>query len=159
MNSSNYLAHRLNEVLLEGRWIANTNFREQIELTTRDEAVRKIGALNSVAALTYHINYYLEGILNVFHGGTLEIRDKYSFDMPPIDASADWQNLIDRFTANAHEFTTCVEKMSGDRLNSVFVDEKYGSFSRNIEGVIEHSYYHLGQVVLIRKLIAGRASE
>jgi hypothetical protein len=34
-----------------------------------------------------------------------------------------------------------------------FIDEKYGTFLRNIEGVIEHSYYHLGQISLIRKMI------
>jgi hypothetical protein len=34
-----------------------------------------------------------------------------------------------------------------------FVDEKYGTLLRNIEGVIEHSYYHLGQIALIRKMI------
>jgi len=35
----------------------------------------------SIAALTFHINYYVAGVLNVFQGGKLEIRDKYSFDM------------------------------------------------------------------------------
>jgi hypothetical protein len=38
-------------------------------------------------------------------------------------------------------------------LDQPFVDEKYGSYLRNIEGVIEHSYYHLGQISLIRKMI------
>ena len=34
-----------------------------------------------------------------------------------------------------------------------FVDEKYGTFQRNIEAMIEHSYYHLGQIVLIKKML------
>jgi hypothetical protein len=38
-------------------------------------------------------------------------------------------------------------------LDAVFVDAKYGDYARNIEGVIEHSYYHLGQVVLVRKMV------
>lgn len=29
-----------------------------------------------------------------------------------------------------------------------------GSYLRNIEGVIEHSYYHLGQISLIKKMIS-----
>ncbi len=31
-----------------------------------------------------------------------------------------------------------------------------GDYLRNIDGMIEHSYYHLGQIVLIEKLILGK---
>ena len=43
--------------------------------------------------------------------------------------------------------------MPEEELSQGFVDEKYGTYSRNIDGMIEHSYYHLGQIVLIKKLI------
>ena len=32
--------------------------------------------------------------------------------------------------------------------------EKYGNYFRNLTGIIEHLHYHLGQIVLIKKLIA-----
>ena len=35
---------------------------------------------------------------------------------------------------------------------AIFVDEKYGSYERNLDVMIEHCYYHLGQVMLIKKL-------
>ena len=43
--------------------------------------------------------------------------------------------------------------MTEEDLNIDFVDEKYGTYSRNINGILEHSYYHLGQIVLIKKLV------
>lgn len=46
---------------------------------------------------------------------------------------------------NAEKFANHVESMSDEKLNKIFVDEKYGTYQRSIEGVIEHSYYHLGQ--------------
>ncbi|MFD2561183.1 DinB family protein [Aquimarina rubra] len=153
MTNSELIANRLKEVLLNGHWIANTNYQELIKSVTWKQATQKIDSLNTIAALTYHINYYLAGILNVFNGGTLEIRDKYSFDMPPITSENDWKQLIDEFLKNAEAFIFKVEKMSEQKLNAVFVDEKYGTYLRNIEGVIEHSYYHLGQISLIKKLI------
>ena len=147
------LAGRLREVLLSGKWIANTNFKEQITGISREQAIQKIGDLNSIAALTFHINYYLKGILNVFHGGQLEIRDKYSFEMPEIKSEADWDQLVTNFLNNAEAFVECVEQMHDEIFDQPFVDEKYGSYLRNIEGVIEHSYYHLGQISLLKKLI------
>ena len=41
------------------------------------------------------------------------------------------------------QFITHVETMDDTKLDAVFVDEKYGTYQQNIEGVIEHCYYHL----------------
>jgi hypothetical protein len=147
------IANRLREVLLNGKWIANTNFKEHILSISWQQAVQKIGNLNTIALLTFHINYYLGGILNVFNGGGLEIRDKYSFDLPEIKSEKDWNKLVGEFLSNAEMFANKIEQMEESMLDQPFVDEKYGSYLRNIEGVIEHSYYHLGQVSLIRKMI------
>ncbi|MGQ7855647.1 DUF1572 domain-containing protein [Pedobacter sp. WC2501] len=109
--------------------------------------------MNTIAAITYHINYYLAGILTVFNGGLLEIKDQYSFDLPPIHSEADWNKLASELFDNASVFAIAVEKMPDKKLNEIFVNEKYGTYLRNIEAVIEHIYYHLGQIVLIKKLI------
>jgi uncharacterized damage-inducible protein DinB len=152
-NRNTTLASRLREVLLDGHWIANTNYKKQLESINWKQAIKKVDNLNTIAALTFHINYYMEGLLNVFNGGKLEISDKYSFDLPEIKTEQDWNELLNRFLTNAEHFAGKVEQMDDAIFDQPFVDEKYGSYLRNIEGVIEHSYYHLGQVSLIRKMI------
>jgi len=150
------IANRLREVLLNGKWIANTNFKEQILSVSWEQAIQKVGHLNTIALLTFHINYYLGGLLNVFNGGKLEIKDKYSFDLPEIRSEKDWNKLVNDFLSNSEMFAKQVEQMDESMLDQPFADEKYGSYLRNIEGVIEHSYYHLGQVSLIRKMIVQK---
>lgn len=152
------IANRLREVLLNGKWIANTNFKEQVLSISWEQAIRKVDNLNTIALLTFHINYYIKGLINVFNGGHLEIRDKYSFDLPEIKSETDWNDLVNEFLNNAEMFADKVEQMSDKILDQPFVDEKYGSYSRNIEAIIEHSYYHLGQVSLIKKIITQRQS-
>ncbi len=66
----------------------------------------------------------------------------------------DWKILVDDFLSNSEKFANQVEQLPDNLLDEPFVDEKYGSYLRNIEGVIEHSYYHLGQVSLIKKMIS-----
>lgn len=153
MTRNTAIAGRLREVLLNGHWIANTNYKEQLLGISLQQAIQKVGSLNTIAALTYHINYYLEGLLNAFESGKLEISDKYSFDLPPIRSEADWNKLVAAFLANSEKFVRSVEQMDDTIFDQPFVDEKYGSYLRNIEGVIEHSYYHLGQISLIKKMI------
>ena len=153
MERTKALSNRAREVLLDGRWVANTNCKAQLENLNWEQATQKVGNLNTIAALTFHINYYLAGLIVVFQGGTLEIRDKYSFDLPPITSQADWEKLVKEFLENSETFVQEVAKLSDTILDKPFVQEKYGTYLRNIEGIIEHSYYHLGQISMLKKMI------
>ena len=157
MSLTTQIATQFREVLLNGTWIS-TNFKAQLSDVTWEQATTKVEDLNTIADLTFHINYYVAGVLNVFKGGGLEIRDKYSFDTPPIESPEDWEQLCNKFYADAEQFARAVEQMPEEKLMEGFVDEKYGNYYRNILGMIEHSYYHLGQVVLIKKLLGIKKS-
>ena len=153
MNQTTQIAKRFREVILDGLWVSNTNFKDQIADLTWKQATTQIDALNTIAALTFHINYYIKGVLNVFEGGTLDIRDRYSFDCPPINSQKDWDALRNEMWNNAEKFAALIKAMPDEKLDEVFVDKKYGTYRRNINGMIEHSYYHLGQITLIKKMM------
>jgi len=152
MSQSKQIGKQFRESQLNGTWIA-TNLKAEISELSWQEATTKIGSLNTIAALTFHLNYYVAGLVQVFEGGSLDIRDKYSFDCPPIESQADWEKLRNKSFADADRFAELVEKMPDTKLGEGFIDIKYGDYRRNIHGVIEHTYYHLGQIVLIKKLV------
>ena len=133
MGNSKQLANRVREVLLNGKWIANTNYKHSLSSLSWEQATTKIDSLNTIAALTYHINYYTAGVLNVFEGGKLEIRDKYSFDVPEIKSQEDWEKLLNEKWSTVEKFAKHVELMSDEQLAANFVNEKYGTYQRNIE--------------------------
>ena len=153
MTRSLQIAGSLREVLIYGRWIANTNYKDQLQSLNWQQATQQVKNLNTIAALTFHNNYYLAGILSAFETGKLEISDQFSFDLPPIQSENDWNDLVTEFLRNAETFANKVEQLDDMEFDQVFFDEKYGTLLRNIEGVIEHSYYHLGQISLIKKII------
>lgn len=151
MKSTVEIANRFREVILNGTWIANTNFKDQLENLDWKIAVSPVQNLNTIAALAQHIHYYINGINQVFKGGTLDIKDKFSFDFPSIHSQEQWNSFLTRFWNDAEEFASLVEQMPVEKLDEGFVEVQYGTYKRNIEAMIEHSYYHLGQIVLIKK--------
>ena len=153
MENANQLSRRFRDVFLEGKWIANTNYQELLADLDWQQATTKIGSLNTIALLTFHIDYYLGGVLQVLQGGELTIRDKFSFDCPPIASEADWQQLRQGLLDRAETFAQILETLTEDQLSQPFVREEYGNYWRNIEGMIEHGYYHMGQISLLKKLI------
>jgi hypothetical protein len=153
LSTPKQLAARLREVYLSGTWIANTNYQAQLSNIKWEDAIYTNGQHNSIALLAFHINYYIDGLIQVLNGGDLLIKDKYSFDTPPITCEEDWQKLLTSFLHNAETFAQKVESLDEDQLNKPFIDIKYGTYLRNIEGVIEHGYYFLGQISLLRKMV------
>lgn len=156
MSTTSQLSKRFREVLLDGKWIANTNFKEQLSDVTWEQATTKIDSLNTIAMLTFHIDYYIAGLVNVFEGGDLEIKDKFSFDLPPIESQEQWEAWLNKLWNDSEKFAILLEQMPDSKLDEVFVDEKYGTYLRNIDGMIEHAYYHLGQITLIKKMILSK---
>lgn len=157
MTRSEFLAGRLREVFLTGTWIANTNYRQQLGAIPWQTGIARIQNLNTIAQLTFHIHYYVKGLLEVLKGGELTIHDKYSFDLPPITSESMWKVLVEEFLHDAEAFADRVEQLDDALLDQPFVQEKYGTYLRNIEGVIEHSYYHLGQIALLHKILLQRS--
>ena len=153
MNKTEQLANRLREIILNGTWIANTNFKDQLENLDWEIAISKFESLNTISVLAQHVHYYVNGIKNVFNGGPLEIRDQYSFDFPAIKSQKEWNTFLTKFWMDATNLAELIEQLPDEKLNQSFVDAKYGTYQRNIDGMIEHSYYHLGQIVLIKKIL------
>lgn len=153
MKSTDALASRFREVILNGTWIANTNYKQQLTGLPWQVATAKLEDINTIALLAQHIHYYIKGVKQVFEGGPLDIKDQYSFDFLPIESQAAWDAFLNLFWNDAEAFALLIEQLPEEKLSEPFVDEKYGTYLRNIDGMIEHCYYHLGQIVLLKKMI------
>lgn len=153
MKSTEEIASRFREIIFNGTWVANTNYKHQLADLDWETATKQFSSLNTIAVLAQHIHYYINGINNVFRGGSLDIKDIYSFDFPAIQSQKDWEVFLSKFWNDSEEFASLIEEMPNDKLEAVFVDAKYGTYRRNIDAMIEHSYYHLGQIVLLKKML------
>jgi hypothetical protein len=89
----------------------------------------------------------------VLHGEPLIASGKYSFDYPLIQCDEEWRKLLNKTCKDAEVFATLVQQLAEIKLGDTFSEEKYDSYAKNITGIIEHTHYHLGQIVLIKKLL------
>ena len=155
MNSTAQLAKHFREVYYGGNWTWS-NLKDQLADITWEEATTKIDSFNTIAALTYHIDYFVVAINNVLKGTPLNSKDELSFDHPPINSKEDWEKLLRSVWENADAFVKLVEQLPDSKLEEIFVHEKYGIYYRNLLGLIEHTHYHLGQIAIIKKLVRNQ---
>ena len=146
------IAKHFRDVHFGGNWTA-VNIKDTLADISWQLAITKIHNLNTIAALLFHINYYVSVVLKVLQGEPLNASDKFSFDLPPINSADDWQKLVTKTMAEAELFAGQIEKLDDSNLFENFSDPKYGDYYRNLHGIIEHTHYHLGQIVLIKKIL------
>jgi len=152
MQLPHQLAKHIRGVYFGGNWTA-VNLKDTLADVTLEQAVHKAEGIHSIMALTFHIGYFVEGTNDVLRGGELTIRDKFSFDHPTLRTEEHWRTFVDHTLTQGEEFATLVEKLSAEKLLEDFTDPKYGTYQSNLLGTIEHNHYHLGQIVVLKKLL------
>jgi hypothetical protein len=152
MNLPAQIAKHLRDVHFGGNW-TTSNLKDNLADVTWQQATTHVYSFNTIATLVYHINYYVSEVAKVLQGEPLTASDKYSFNTPLIQSDEDWQNLLNKTWSDAEKFASLIEQLPPEKLSKNFTDEKYGSYYRNLLGIIEHTHYHLGQIALIKKII------
>ena len=152
MNTTKQITKHLRELYFGENWTC-VNFKDTLADIMWYEATTKCQEFNTITTLLFHSNYYINRVLKVLEGESLNASDEYSFDCPIISSQEEWEIFVHSALEEAERFAQEIEKMKESKLFEVFSEEKYGNYFRNLLGIIEHAYYHLGQIVLIKKMI------
>ncbi len=151
-HTTTQIANHLMQAYQGGNW-TSVSLKETLEGITWQQAIAQVEGLNSLATLLVHCAYYVSVAIKVLSTGVLEGKDTESFILPPIENQQHWEALVEKAFAEAEQLAGLIEKLPDTILGDDYTDAKYGSYYRNLHGMIEHLHYHLGQMVLIKKII------
>jgi len=84
MNTSKQIADHFRQVYFGQNW-TDVNLKDALANVDWRQATTKIGSLNTIAALVFHINYYVSPVLRVLNGKPLNEHDNLSFLLPSIN--------------------------------------------------------------------------
>ena len=80
-------------------------------------------------------------VIDVLEGKALSSHDKFSFSHPKITSEESWKDLLNDLFKSAKVLARHIEELSEDMLEKDFVDNKYGTYYDNLQGLIEHNHY------------------
>lgn len=146
------IAKHFRDIHFGGNW-TDVNLKDQLANVSWKQATTSVYSFHTVATLVFHMNYFVEAVMKVLQGGPLDAHDRFSFDLPHIESQEAWQELLDKTWGDATVLANLIEQLPENRLWETFSEERYGNYYRNLHGLIEHCHYHLGQIVLIGKII------
>lgn len=147
---SQHLSKHIKDVHFGGNW-TTSSLQEHLHDVNLEMALSKKEGMNTIAALCYHINYYIVAVTEVLKGGTLNASDAYSYNHPSFSTDEEWQVFKEKMWTDVNVFADLILQITDEQMWQPFVNEKYGNYYRNIQGIVEHTHYHLGQIVVIKK--------
>ena len=149
---TNDMARHVREMHFGNNW-SDVAMQEVLKDVTWQQALKKpILDANSIAELVFHLNFYLDYVHRDIKNDFMKFEQADTFKVPDIQSEADWQTLLQKTWEDAEAFAKTIEKIPNTQLHEV-IPPRNNSFYKNIHGVIEHNHYHLGQIVLLKKLL------
>ena len=152
MNIPQQIAKHLRDTFFGKNWSCSS-IQEQLKDVTWENANTKVNGLNTIFTLVQHITYYIPAQIQVLQEKPMIASDTESFILPNITNENEWKQFLHKKYDEAEQLAFLIENLSEEKLNENFADEKYGTYYRNLVGMIEHLHYHLGQITIIKKII------
>ncbi|MCC6762849.1 MAG: DUF1572 family protein [Chitinophagaceae bacterium] len=150
------IAVHFQQVYHGGNW-ASSYYKSVMADIDWEMANQTMGGCNSIASLFFHTQYYIGIVLKVLQGGPLQGSDKESFVHPPVHNEAEWEAYKTQAWQQADAFAAALANLPESHLWQDFIKPEYHSYYWQMHGLIEHLHYHLGQIVVLKKILRHQA--
>ena len=107
---------------------------------------------NTIEMLLNHLTYWNKVMMQRVNGIKIEVPESNGFDKSSMLTDAQWQELKQDNIRSAHELAAAIRAVPEDRLTEPILPD-YSSTYKNFQGTVEHVHYHLGQMVMLKKLV------
>jgi len=152
MNITTLIAQHLIEVHEGGNW-TEIDIASTLKDVLLQEAIMRTAATpNTIAALLHHITFWNREVMQRAKGITVEIDEANGFNHPTLNTEMDWQHLKEDNMLSAHELADAIKQFGEDKLFEPMQVHSSSAY-KNFQGAVEHAHYHLGQIVILKKLL------
>lgn len=133
-------------------WI-DVNLVDTLRSVTPEQALKKIKPTsNSIWEITNHIISWRKTVLKRVQGEVIKTPSHNYFIKVKSGSKADWKKTLDELAATQKDWIKFLKSFKKSKLEEVY--EPNGmSYYEHIQGILQHDVYHLGQIVMLTKLV------
>jgi len=120
---------------------------------TAAQAYKKINPnLNTIWEIVNHLIQWRRNILERMSGEVIKTPD-HNYFVPVLDPSeAAWEQSLQTLAKSQESWNAFFEDFDDDHLAKIYVNNGH-SYYEHLHGIIQHDVYHLGQIVILKKLL------
>ncbi|HRI22656.1 MAG TPA: DinB family protein [Panacibacter sp.] len=151
MKLTELIAQHITEVHEGGNW-TEVNIKDTLADVTYKEATAVTKAsYNTIAALLHHLSFYNDIVMQRLSGENPVINEANGFDVPAIKNEEDWAKLKERNHQSGKQLAEAVSRFPEEKVFELTATG-HSTHYKTLHGITEHAHYHLGQIVMLKKL-------
>ncbi len=152
MKITELIAQHITEVYEGGNW-TEVNIKDTLaDVSHKEACIVTKASYNTIAALVHHLSFYNDIVMQRLSGIDPVITKINGFDVPAITSEEDWAKLKERNLQSARQLVDAVRAFPKDKIFEHTATGRSTHY-KTLHGITEHAHYHLGQIVLLKKLI------
>ncbi|MRX37975.1 DUF1572 domain-containing protein [Flavobacterium sp. LC2016-23] len=151
--SENKRISNLYQSIYNGNPWLEVTLAHTLENITAEQAYRKVNPnLNTIWEIVNHLIQWRRNILRRVQGETVLTPD-HNYFVPVLDSSeAAWEQSLQSLAKSQELWNAFFEDFNDSDLEKIYINNNH-TYYEHIHGIIQHDVYHLGQIVILKKLL------
>lgn len=152
MSESTRISNLYQSIYNGNPWLEVT-LANTLKDVTAEQAYRKTNPnLNTIWEIVNHLIQWRRNILQRMQGETI-ITPDHNYFVPVLDPSdVAWEQSLQTLAKTQESWNTFFESFNDEDLAKIYVNNGH-SYYEHIHGIIQHDVYHLGQIVILKKML------
>lgn len=141
------------EDLFSGDPWLDVNLMDTLEGITARQASRRIApGRNTIREIVYHVVQWRLTVLRRIQGEVVPSPDHNYLKSIEDPSEAGWNETIDQLRRSQDKWTDLLRTWDDKEFDSIYPGNKM-TYYEHVQGILQHDAYHLGQVVLLSKVV------
>ncbi|PWB26962.1 DinB family protein [Flavobacterium sp. HTF] len=152
MSESKRISNLYQSIYNGNPWLEVT-LADTLENITASQAYKKINPnLNTIWEIVNHLIQWRRTILSRVQGEIVNAPD-HNYFVPVLDSSeAAWEQSLQSLAKSQELWNAFFENFDDADFAKIYASNNH-TYYEHIHGIIQHDVYHLGQIVILKKLL------
>ena len=152
MKETNRIAKLFEDLYNGSPWI-DVTIMDTLKNISAEQAAKKVTpGRNSIWQIVNHMIAWRENVLLRIQGNEIVTPNNNYFTEIENISETEWQKVLERLENSQHQWIAFLKTFEESQFEKIYPKNRM-SYYEHIHGILQHDAYHLGQIVLLSKLI------
>jgi uncharacterized damage-inducible protein DinB len=150
MSQVTRILHHYDAVLNGEPWHGDPVWRILAGISAEKAASRHLAGSHTIWEIVMHMSFWETVATKRLAGQRAGLVEELNFPDMPVATEENWKQTLEQFRASNRTFRDALAQLDPARLDELTAAGKR-TYYGEAHGVIEHTVYHAGQIVLLKK--------
>ncbi|HET8810325.1 MAG TPA: DinB family protein [Flavobacteriaceae bacterium] len=152
MKQTARISKLFNDLYDDSPWLG-VNWLETLNNISAEQASKRIAeGRNTIWEITNHVIQWRLNVLRRVQGESIVSPD-HNYILPVEAVSeTDWKNTLEELAVSQQKWLDFLKNFDENQFSKIYPNNQM-TYYEHIHGILQHDSYHLGQVVLLAKML------